>query len=63
MGYRWADTDSGNPKYSEVSLSSATVFFINMTWTALGSNPSIRVANSATNRLEELPEICQNFVQ
>jgi hypothetical protein len=61
--YRSADNDGGKPKYLEVSLSIVTVFIINMIWTALGSNPSIRVANSATNHLEELPEIRQNYVQ
>ena len=61
--HRYVDTDRRKPKYSEGSMTTATVCVITTTQTALGSNPIIHVANPEINHLEELTEIRQNYVQ
>jgi len=38
----WNDTDRGNLKYSEKDLSQCHFVITNLTWTALGSKPSLR---------------------
>jgi hypothetical protein len=42
MGYWWNITDRGKPKYSEKTLSLATLLITNPTWNDLGSNQGSR---------------------
>jgi len=53
MEYWWNDTDWGKPRYSEENLAQCQ-FIINLTWTVLGSHPSLSVDRLVTKCLTYL---------
>jgi hypothetical protein len=60
---RWNENKQGNPKYSDKSCPSATLFTKNLTLLDLGSNPGRRCGKPATNRLSYGTALCHKCLE